>query len=260
MHRDARHSPSNRYALESMKHEPRSVGTYPWLPSDLTLRLNTNLSLLCRPKLPILSLGSQWSWQTLRLWRGTHKDGSLEGYLPQIFREHPRCVSERQSFVSSFASSARLVFLSCRHHFLPGCNTTYTVSMPPRLLRPKDEPGASEDNELMSDLKTSRRKAVSTACIPCRKRKSKAGLLRSIKHSASIDSYANSATVASPRARPVRQYTEPNALTMRTATTGGRERSNVTSNHCNSRMMPWMSSWPRCAAYRRTSRSHSSTT
>ncbi|KAK6431710.1 hypothetical protein LTR95_012131 [Oleoguttula sp. CCFEE 5521] len=43
--------------------------------------------------------------------------------------------------------------------------------MPPRLLKPKDE--GSDDNEGSSELKSSKRRAVSSACIPCRKRKSK---------------------------------------------------------------------------------------
>jgi hypothetical protein len=48
--------------------------------------------------------------------------------------------------------------------------------MPPRTLRPKDEPGTSEDQDTASDARLSKRKAVSSACLPCRKRKSKVGL------------------------------------------------------------------------------------
>ena len=46
-------------------------------------------------------------------------------------------------------------------------------AMPPRLLRPKDEPGAPDDYDVGADLRSNKRRAVSSACIPCRKRKSK---------------------------------------------------------------------------------------
>ncbi|KAK3671894.1 hypothetical protein LTR78_008260 [Recurvomyces mirabilis] len=45
--------------------------------------------------------------------------------------------------------------------------------MPPRPLRPKDDPATSEGSETPGDSKFSKRRAVSSACIPCRKRKSK---------------------------------------------------------------------------------------
>ena len=45
--------------------------------------------------------------------------------------------------------------------------------MPPRLLRPKDEPGVLDGTDPAVDSTTSKRRAVSSACIPCRKRKSK---------------------------------------------------------------------------------------
>ncbi|RMY15072.1 hypothetical protein D0868_01090 [Hortaea werneckii] len=45
--------------------------------------------------------------------------------------------------------------------------------MPPRPLRPKDEPGAPDGVDAASEPKTNKRRAVSSACIPCRKRKSK---------------------------------------------------------------------------------------
>jgi len=48
--------------------------------------------------------------------------------------------------------------------------------MPPRPLRPKDEPGVSEDQDTSSEGNLNKRKAVSSACIPCRKRKSKVSL------------------------------------------------------------------------------------
>ncbi|KAK3055380.1 hypothetical protein LTR09_003934 [Extremus antarcticus] len=45
--------------------------------------------------------------------------------------------------------------------------------MPPRPIRPKDEPDGTYGKETTPESKISRRKAVSSACIPCRKRKSK---------------------------------------------------------------------------------------
>ncbi|KAK5163709.1 uncharacterized protein LTR77_010382 [Saxophila tyrrhenica] len=45
--------------------------------------------------------------------------------------------------------------------------------MPPRPIRPKDEPDVAQSSDNPPDPKISRRKAVSSACIPCRKRKSK---------------------------------------------------------------------------------------
>lgn len=46
--------------------------------------------------------------------------------------------------------------------------------MPPRVLLPKDEHGLNEGSSSSTSSKASKRKAVSSACIPCRKRKSKA--------------------------------------------------------------------------------------
>ncbi|KAF2720764.1 hypothetical protein K431DRAFT_269957 [Polychaeton citri CBS 116435] len=45
--------------------------------------------------------------------------------------------------------------------------------MPPRLIRPKDEPGTSDGGDSVPEPKHGKRRAVSSACIPCRKRKSK---------------------------------------------------------------------------------------
>ncbi|KAK5110746.1 hypothetical protein LTR62_005623 [Meristemomyces frigidus] len=45
--------------------------------------------------------------------------------------------------------------------------------MAPRPLRPKDDPATSDAGEGSIDSKTNKRRAVSSACIPCRKRKSK---------------------------------------------------------------------------------------
>ncbi|KXT08280.1 hypothetical protein AC579_7568 [Pseudocercospora musae] len=45
--------------------------------------------------------------------------------------------------------------------------------MPPRPIRPKNDPGAPEGSDTPGDSKGGKRKAVSSACIPCRKRKSK---------------------------------------------------------------------------------------
>lgn len=49
-------------------------------------------------------------------------------------------------------------------------------TMPPRLLRPKDEPGTGEGSDTAPESKMCKRRAVSSACIPCRKRKSKVSL------------------------------------------------------------------------------------
>ncbi|THW92568.1 hypothetical protein D6D06_07282 [Aureobasidium pullulans] len=45
--------------------------------------------------------------------------------------------------------------------------------MPPRTILPKDEQGSREGSASMAPPKSAKRKAVSSACIPCRKRKSK---------------------------------------------------------------------------------------
>ncbi|KAG9525035.1 hypothetical protein KCV07_g1534, partial [Aureobasidium melanogenum] len=45
--------------------------------------------------------------------------------------------------------------------------------MPPRTILPKDEQGSSDGLASMAPPKPAKRKAVSSACIPCRKRKSK---------------------------------------------------------------------------------------
>lgn len=45
--------------------------------------------------------------------------------------------------------------------------------MPPRPLRPKDEGGMIDGLDTPAETKSSKRRAVSSACIPCRKRKSK---------------------------------------------------------------------------------------
>ena len=45
--------------------------------------------------------------------------------------------------------------------------------MPPRPLRPKDEGTSIDDVDSPAETKSSKRRAVSSACIPCRKRKSK---------------------------------------------------------------------------------------
>ncbi|KAI5236504.1 hypothetical protein E4T43_08601 [Aureobasidium subglaciale] len=45
--------------------------------------------------------------------------------------------------------------------------------MPPRTILPKDEQGSRDDSASMAPPKSAKRKAVSSACIPCRKRKSK---------------------------------------------------------------------------------------
>jgi hypothetical protein len=45
--------------------------------------------------------------------------------------------------------------------------------MPPRPLRPKDEGTSVDDVDSPAETKASKRRAVSSACIPCRKRKSK---------------------------------------------------------------------------------------
>ncbi|KAI7001929.1 hypothetical protein KC359_g209 [Hortaea werneckii] len=52
-------------------------------------------------------------------------------------------------------------------------NLARSCVMPPRPLRPKDEPGAPDGVDAASEPKTNKRRAVSSACIPCRKRKSK---------------------------------------------------------------------------------------
>ena len=48
--------------------------------------------------------------------------------------------------------------------------------MPPRPLRPKDEGTSIDDVDSPAETKASKRRAVSSACIPCRKRKSKVSL------------------------------------------------------------------------------------
>ncbi|TKA71016.1 hypothetical protein B0A55_06034 [Friedmanniomyces simplex] len=45
--------------------------------------------------------------------------------------------------------------------------------MPPRPIRPKDEQDTSDSGIIPSDLKATKRRAVSSACLQCRKRKSK---------------------------------------------------------------------------------------
>ena len=45
--------------------------------------------------------------------------------------------------------------------------------MPPRPIRPKDEGTSVDDVDPPAETKASKRRAVSSACIPCRKRKSK---------------------------------------------------------------------------------------
>lgn len=45
--------------------------------------------------------------------------------------------------------------------------------MPPRPIRPKDEGASVDDVDSPAETKASKRRAVSSACIPCRKRKSK---------------------------------------------------------------------------------------
>lgn len=50
--------------------------------------------------------------------------------------------------------------------------------MPPRTILPKDEQGSREGSATVAPQKSAKRKAVSSACIPCRKRKSKVSLYR----------------------------------------------------------------------------------
>jgi len=47
--------------------------------------------------------------------------------------------------------------------------------MPPRSIRPKEEPDTSDSGIIPSDVKANKRRAVSSACLQCRKRKSKVG-------------------------------------------------------------------------------------
>lgn len=88
------------------------------------------------------------------------------------------------------------------------------------------------------ESKISRRKAVSSACIPCRKRKSKVGSRRvSITRCMVTKLLDYSAMVRCPRARLVRRSIVLSVATMRTAITEGRGHSKETRNLYNNKTM-----------------------
>lgn len=93
--------------------------------------------------------------------------------------------------------------------------------MPPRPIRPKNDPGAPEGSEHSTDSKGGKRKAVSSACIPCRKRKSKVSSSLSVVRSNFAD-LGTSVMVNYHRVRLALQSIGPSAATMRTVTTDGK--------------------------------------
>ena len=81
------------------------------------------------------------------------------------------------ALVKLLASTILLISSSSNSALNGGLHPLYT--MPPRSLRPKDTPAASDSNETSPEPKGNKRRAVSSACIPCRKRKSKASTFAS---------------------------------------------------------------------------------
>jgi hypothetical protein len=90
--------------------------------------------------------------------------------------------------------------------------------MPPRPIRPKDEGASVDDVDSPAETKASKRRAVSSACIPCRKRKSKVS--HQFCHSLGrLTNEIYSATVEHHHVLPVLLYIAQNASMTKTATT-----------------------------------------
>lgn len=89
--------------------------------------------------------------------------------------------------------------------------------MPPRPIRPKDEVNSTDGVDSAAETKSSKRRAVSSACIPCRKRKSKVSLGQMQKWVTLAD-VCYSVTVVDHRAQHVLLCIERNASTTKTAT------------------------------------------
>ena len=89
--------------------------------------------------------------------------------------------------------------------------------MPPRPIRPKDEVNSIDGVDSAAETKSSKRRAVSSACIPCRKRKSKVSIGQ-MQSSVTLADSLDSVTVADHHARHVLLYIEQNASTTKTAT------------------------------------------
>lgn len=94
--------------------------------------------------------------------------------------------------------------------------------MPPRPLRPKDEPETSDGIDGTPEPKSNKRRAVSSACIPCRKRKSKVRRLFPIAYLQNTDQ-DHSVMAHYHLVRHAPQYTELSAITTLIAITGEKE-------------------------------------
>jgi hypothetical protein len=104
-----------------------------------------------------------------------------------------------------------------------GLISHYISAMPPRPLRPKDEVTSTDDVDSPAEAKSSKRRAVSSACIPCRKRKSKVSFMCCFQSGRPTNNF-NSVTAEDHHALPVSLCTVRNASTTRTATTGVKAR------------------------------------
>jgi hypothetical protein len=98
----------------------------------------------------------------------------------------------------------------------------------PRSLLPKTGPSPSPAPDVVSsggDLGSGeaapKRRCVSSACMPCKKRKSKVGFLTA-RGTFSANRTSGSAMEASRHAMPVRQYMARDVTTISTPTTAGR--------------------------------------
>jgi hypothetical protein len=89
--------------------------------------------------------------------------------------------------------------------------------MPPRPIRPKDEVNSTDGVDSAAETKSSKRRAVSSACIPCRKRKSKVSLTR-MQDIVTLADMSYSVTVVDHRAQHALLYIGRNASTTKTAT------------------------------------------
>jgi hypothetical protein len=93
--------------------------------------------------------------------------------------------------------------------------------MPPRPIRPKDEVNSTDGVDSAAETKSSKRRAVSSACIPCRKRKSKVSLTR-MQDIVTLADMSYSVTVVDHRAQHALLYIGRNASTTKTATIAGK--------------------------------------
>jgi hypothetical protein len=89
--------------------------------------------------------------------------------------------------------------------------------MPPRPIRPKDEVNSTDGVDSAAETKSSKRRAVSSACIPCRKRKSKVSLTR-MQDIVTLADMSYSVTVVDHRAQHALLYIGRNASTTKIAT------------------------------------------